>query len=211
MSHRQDRIGSRLALFPSDVRLRQLMGLYHSRTENFEDALKFLEPLYEKLTDDDETAGILGGIYKRLWKHEGTKTDWLAKSYRAYRRGWERSKCTNAYPGINAATTALWLGRSGESKEIAEKVRDLLRRRANAIHAKAGLIFDYWDQVSLAEAELLAGNLAEARALYRDAFARHALQRGDVKVSRNQLAAILPCLALAASPEEFLAHGSAGP
>ncbi len=175
------------ALFPSDVRLQQLMGLFHSRTGDLKEALKYLEPLYEKLTDDDETAGILGGIYKRCWQHEGTKTDWLAKSYRAYRRGWERSKCSNAYPGINAATTALWLGRPSESREIAAKVGELLRGRAKAVHAKPGLVFDYWDQVSLAEAELLAGNLAEARDLYRDAFERHALRRGDLKVSQNQL------------------------
>ena len=199
------------ALFPSDVRLQQLMGLFHSRTGDLKEALKYLEPLYEKLTDDDETAGILGGIYKRCWQHEGTKTDWLAKSYRAYRRGWERSKCSNAYPGINAATTALWLGRPSESREIAAKVGELLRGRAKAVHAKPGLVFDYWDQVSLAEAELLAGNLAEARDLYRDAFERHALRRGDLKVSQNQLSAILACLGLSASPEEFLAHGSTGP
>ena len=194
------------ALFPSDVRLQQLMGLLHSRTGELNDALKYLEPLYEKSTDDEETAGILGGIYKRFWQHEGTKTDWLAKSHRAYRRGWDRSKGTSAYLGINAATTALWLGHTNESREIAEKVRDLLRRRADAIHATIGLVFNYWDQVTLAEAELLSGNLAEARELYCDAFGRHASQRGDLKVSQTQLGAILPRLGISASPEEFLRH-----
>ena len=112
---------------PADVRLKQLMGLYHSRVGEFKEALSYLEPLYEKYADDEETAGILGGIYKRCWQHEGTRTEWLVKSHKAYRRGWERSKFSNAYCGINAATTALWLGRSKESQEIAEKVRDLLR------------------------------------------------------------------------------------
>ncbi len=114
-----------LTLFPTDVRLQQLMGLYHSRTGNLDAGLSFLEPLYESLSDDEETAGILGGIYKRAWRQERSKGDWLAQSHRAYRRGWERSKATNAYTGINAATTALWLGRPAEAQEIAEKVRAL--------------------------------------------------------------------------------------
>lgn len=200
-----------LALFPSDGRLQQLTGLFYSRSGDLGQALSHLEPLYEKSSEDEETAGILGGIYKRCWRHEAKKTDWLTKSHRAYRRGWERSKYTNAYPGINAATTALWLGRSSESKEIAEKVRDLLRRRADAVHARHGLVFDYWDQVSLAEAELLVGNVDQAREIYQDAFRRHASQRGDLQVSSDQLAAILPWLGLSASPEEFLAGAATGP
>jgi tetratricopeptide (TPR) repeat protein len=192
--------------FPGDVRLQQLTGLLHSRTGDLPQAMALLEPLYHKFAEDDETAGILGGIYKRCWQHEGAKTDWLVKSHRAYSRGWERSKYSNAYPGINAATTALWLSRTSESKEIAEKVRDLLRKRADAIHAEPSLVFDYWDQVSLAEAELLAGNLDEARRLYRDAFARYAQREGDIDVSKNQLTAILPWLGISATPDEFLAH-----
>ena len=197
-----------LTLFPTDVRLQQLMGLYHSRTGNLDAALSFLEPLYESLSDDEETAGILGGIYKRAWRQERNKGDWLARAHRAYGRGWERSKSTNAYTGINAATTALWLGRPAEAQEIAEKVRALLRRRAEALSAKARATFNYWDRVSLAEAELVAGNATASRELYREAFAAYVSHQGDIKVSKDQLGEILSCLGLSTSPADFLADPS---
>jgi tetratricopeptide (TPR) repeat protein len=195
-----------LARFPGDLRLLQLMGLLCSRSLDFKQALAYLEPLYDKYTDDEETAGILGGIYKRLWQFEEANTDWLGKSYRAYRRGWERSKYSNAYPGINAATTALWLGRPSESRETAGKVRDILRSRVEAVHARPDLVLDYWDQVSLAEAELLVGNVSVARTTYGEAFERHKLLRDNVEVSKGQLAEILPRLGLSVDPDEFLAR-----
>ena len=69
-----------LTLFPTDVRLQQLMGLYHSRTGNLDAALSFLEPLYESLSDDEETAGILGGIYNGAGRTGcKNKGDWLAR------------------------------------------------------------------------------------------------------------------------------------
>ena len=112
--------------FPEDLRLRQLQGLYHSRTGNLEEARKCLEPLYEK-DSDEETAGITAGVYKRLWWKDRDNKEWLEKSHRAYAYGWKVSKQTNTFVGINAAATLLFLGRPAESQRIAEVVRNLLR------------------------------------------------------------------------------------
>src|SRR5262249_37384112 len=63
---------------------------------------------------------------------------------------------------------------------------------------------DYWDQVSLAEAELLRGRLAEARRLYRQAFADSGPLVGRVEVTRKQLGENLLALGLRGDVEEFL-------
>jgi tetratricopeptide (TPR) repeat protein len=194
--------------FRDDLRLRQLLGLYWSRTDRLEEALRCVDPLYEQYKDDDETVGITAGVYKRLWLQDRKRFIWLEKSRRAYCLGWELSKRGNAYLGINAATTALWLGRLAESRRLAEEVGQLLHARATVLaeHASSpDLVLNYWDQVTLAEAELLRGELATARCLYRDAFAKHSEhQRANMEVSYQQLGEILRALGLSYSVATFL-------
>jgi len=185
-----------LAQFPEDVRLCQLRGLYCSRTGDLEQALRWLEPLYANFANDEETAGIMAGAYKRQWLTDRTNRTALEKSYRAYRQAWKVSS-KNAYLGINAATTALWQGRWDESKRLAKEVEALLRRRWATLPADlAGphLAFSYWDQVTLAEALLLLGDWSGARETYHAAFANHAARLGDVEVSRKQLGELLKVL-----------------
>jgi tetratricopeptide (TPR) repeat protein len=195
-----------LQVFSADQRLHQLMGLLGSLTGNLPMALEHLEPLYQQSSDDGETAGITAGIYKRLWKEERSNLDWLRKSHAAYQHGWEQSHLGNAYLGINTATTALWLGRPSESRTIAIKVRELVRRRIAALNARLKLNLDYWDRVSLAEAELLIGNLSAARDVYQKALDPSASEVVRPEVTRAQLDEILPCLDLSASADEFLAR-----
>ena len=179
---------------PDDLRLNQLMGLYWSRTGNLREALRLLEPLHARYLDDGETAGITAGVYKRLWKSDKSDGKWLEQSHRAYRHGWDASRQSNAYLGVNAATTALWLGRPEDAREIAASVRRLLQRRAAALAkhtADPDLVLNYWDHVTLAEAHLLLGEYAAARAAYVEAFARHAECLDNIAVSRGQLGDIL--------------------
>jgi tetratricopeptide (TPR) repeat protein len=197
-----------LQVFGDDQRLHQLMGLLGSLTGDLPMALEHLEPLYQRSSDDGETAGITAGIYKRLWKKERTNLDWLRKSHGAYRHGWEQSHLGNAYLGINTATTALWLGRPSESRATANEVRELLRRRIAALNVRLKLKLDYWDRVSLAEAELLCGNLSAARNVYQDAFNPPTSDVIRPEVTRAQLGEILSCLDLSASADEFLARPS---
>jgi len=194
--------------FPDDLRLNQLLGLYYSRTGNY-DKVECLEPFFQRHADDDETAGITAGVYKRRWMKDRTCKNWLEKSQRSYRQGWKQSQKACAYLGINAATTALWLGRSEEAKKLAGEVRKHLLGRAAILRDQettdpdVGL--NYWDQVTVAEAELLLGNLAEARKIYNKAFAMYDQeQAANTAVTRQQLETLLPYVGYSGTAAEFL-------
>jgi tetratricopeptide (TPR) repeat protein len=197
-----------LKTFPDDLRLNQLLGLYHSRAGDY-DRAESLEPLFKRNPDDDETAGITAGVYKRRWMADRTCKNWLEKSQRTYRQGWKQSKRTCAYLGINAATTALWLGRPEEAKQLAGEVRKHLLDRAAILRDKettdpdVGL--NYWDQATLAEGELVLGNLAEARRIYNKAFAMYDNEQpANTTVTRKQLETLLPYVGFSGTAEEFL-------
>ena len=53
---------------PDDLRALQLCGLAMSKSGARTAAINFLEPVLEKNSEDVETAGILGGVYKDHFK-----------------------------------------------------------------------------------------------------------------------------------------------
>ena len=203
--------GRRIALealerFPDDLRLRQLVGLSYSRQRDLLQARAWLEPLLERHRDDEETLGITAGLFKRLADAE-PGSDWLAKAHRAYRHGWKLSRGSNAYLGINAASTAVFLGQWDRARELAAGVRALFVHRLSVLGgspATASETLGYWDSVSLAEALVVQGNLPAARAAYREAFARHADQRGSIGVTRGQLQRLLAALGRSDDVDAFL-------
>ena len=156
--------------------------------------------------DDDETAGIVGGVYKQVYLDRGRDPDVLLKSFRAYLAGWESGKCSNTYLGINAAATALWLGRAAEARKLAEQVKQLLQKRAAALADKPDfntLPFCLWDEVTLAEAELLSGEFSATRKRYNAAFDQWKKQRGNIAVAKEQASRHLAPLGLTLSSDEF--------
>ncbi len=186
-----------LAWHPQDLRLRQLRGLALSREKNFNEALKELELLESQGPDDEETIGITAGVYKRRWLDAKNEREWLAKAQRAYRHGWKCSKRNNAYLGVNAATTALWLERPDEARQLAAEVEKLLGERAATLAKHKDdpdLAYNYWDRVTLAEAQVLLGKFADARRNYEVAFAKHPKQKANIAVTRAQLDEILRAL-----------------
>jgi tetratricopeptide (TPR) repeat protein len=198
-----------LTRFPGDLRLEQLYGLYLSRTQRLPEALAWLEPLYRQYRDDDETAGITAGVYKRAWFKDPTKRDWLESSHRAYRRAWDKSKRSNAYLGINAATTGLWLGRSDESRTTAQTVRESLLSQSAALSkfsSDEDLAFNFWQQMTLVEADVLLGDLTVARDRFRRIEERYGdRQRSNIEVARKQFEAIVRALGPSTDASEFLA------
>jgi tetratricopeptide (TPR) repeat protein len=196
-----------LTCFPDDLRLLQLQCLCWSRTGDLDRALACLEALHEQ-HQDDETVGILAGIYKRLWLG-GRGADWLTRAARAYRFGWKASRGANAYLGINAASLALWAGFPAESRVLADRVCQLLIRRATVLAGDEAGSLNYWDQLSLAEGELLAGRIGRARRLYQQAFASSQDQNGRDQVARQQLRQNLSALGMTDDPELFLGRSSA--
>jgi tetratricopeptide (TPR) repeat protein len=202
-----------LSRFPDDLRLRQLMGLHWSRKGELEEALRWLEPLATRFKDDEETAGITAGVYKRRWLLNRANRGDLERSHRAYRGAWKCSGKKSVYAAINAAATALWLGQEKDAGHLAGEVAELLRRRAASLPQDLRdprLPFNYWDQVTLAEAQLLLGDWAAARRTYREAFARHATRLGDIRVTSNQLGEHLNALSRGDTVDAFLRQGLPG-
>jgi len=93
--------------FPDDLRLVQLAVFAWKRRGDIEKAMETAGPLLARSKDDDETAGIVAGVYKQAHLDRGRDPELLLKAFRAYLGGWEGSKGSNAYLGINAAACAL--------------------------------------------------------------------------------------------------------
>jgi hypothetical protein len=187
--------------FGRDLRLRQLEALCASRRSDraggdallhrARHLLEGIEPTGSPA--DQETLGILAGVYKRLWQQAPAQRDWLRRCHDTYRAGWVQSQQANAYLGVNAASTALWLGQD-LARQLAEQVCQTLDERLHWLNRSAeggpGPM-TYWDQVTLAEARLLLGDEQGAGELYRAAFARFESQTADVAVACAQARRIL--------------------
>ena len=82
-----------------------------------------VQPLYERYRDDDETAGILAGVYKRLWQ----KTDDLAELERADelspRLG---TRAGQFLPGHQCRHDGVWLDHMPLARRVAAEVEALL-------------------------------------------------------------------------------------
>jgi len=196
-----------LETYADDLRLRQLQGLLWSRTGELDKALSSLEELYKAAPNDDETTGILAGVHKRVWLRTRDRQDSLKRACRIYTHGWRAGKMRSPYLGINAAATALWQGNLEEARFLAHEVRELLvGRRAvlESAHVQQHLTLNFWDRVTLAEADLLLGNFDEARDAYNAAFEDHrSEQLGGIQVARDQAIEDLHAMGLSATEEEF--------
>jgi len=174
-------------------RFLQLKGLHLSRLERFDDALAVLEREFNRQKNDrveDETVGILAGVYKRIWRNSQDQ-DFLSKSHETYRWGWRKSK--NPYLGINAATTALWLNNINDARQIAGETKATLNKRRTMICKRTDSRYDlnYWDMVTLAEAHLLASEMDQAKELYSRAFTTYCNDTENISVTKKQIASII--------------------
>jgi len=151
-----------------------LQGLLLSRALRLDEACALLESI-EGIDSaaDEETQGILGGIYKRRADAEPAKRDeWLRACQARYDRGWNQSRESNVYLGINAAATALWLGNPDRAHTIASSIRDRLVTRSEQLAQSKNrdiAFLNCWDQLTLAEAHLLLGEWDAARLAYAEA------------------------------------------
>jgi len=182
-------------------RFLQLKGLLYSREGRLDEALEILENDFLRQKSnrqawiDDETVGILAGVYKRMW-HKNNNAAYLTKSHETYTWGWRNSRNSNTYLGINAAATALWLNDRAEMQAISREVKAILEKRRRMIQQKTESRYDlnYWDLVTLAEANLLASNQGKAQELYDLAFTRYASETANIKTTKEQQRLLLESL-----------------
>ncbi len=183
---------------PGEIRLIQLKAVACNRRKDPEGTIALLQPLAGGGGADEETLGILAGAYKRRWERSraGGKEDVkaLEQGHRYYDRAWQNSKQQNYYNGINAATTALFLGKAERAAEIAAAVVLLLERQALAVRERVGrdlLSENYWFAATLAEARLLQGDSAAAAKSFEQAFVTFATERGNFATTAQQARAII--------------------
>ena len=125
-----------------ELQLKQLYALSMSKSGTPEAARDFLEPIYKNGDPDPETAGILGSIYKELFR-KGQSSSFAALSRDTYLANYQATG--SYYTGINAASMSAMLMQSSKSKEIARQIIAKLKDSTRT----------FWEIVTLAEAYLL--------------------------------------------------------
>lgn len=168
------RAAAEVALHQSDeLRLTQLYALAMSKAGNPTAAMAYLNTLAGQ-TDDAETAGILGGIYKDLFKkfHDNKYAILSRDTYLS-----NFSKTNNYYTGINAATMSAIAGKVAQGREIAQAVIQSMNVQTTSL----------WEQATLAEAYLLTKNRELAIEYYIKARKSAGKDWGKVLSIHNQL------------------------
>jgi tetratricopeptide (TPR) repeat protein len=158
----------------SDLRLSQLYAMAISKSGATQAAMEYLEPIYREHTEDPETAGILGGIYKELFKKD-QNTKYALLSRDTYVKNFSTTR--NYYTGINAATMSAIAGQAGRGREIANEIIGALQSDSS----------DFWELATLGEASLLTKNREKAIHYYIQARKFAGSDWGKINSVYNQL------------------------
>ena len=145
-------------------------------------AQELLEKKKTIIADAEEAKSLMARTFKDLWKTSGEE-GYLRKSFDLYHLDYMTTKGDRAFPGVNAASTALFLGRAAEAKRIAAGVLALLA----APPAEMG----YWEKVTRAECLLVDGQIEPARAAYANAAGGANIPPAHLATTRAQTRIIL--------------------
>lgn len=157
-----------------DLRVSQLFAMAMSKSGAPQAAMEYLEPVYRQHADDPETAGILGGIYKTLFKKD-QNTKFALLSRDTYVKNFSTTR--NYYTGINAATMSAIAGQMSRGRELAAEVIRLLDTPSP----------DFWQIATLGEAHLLTKNREKAIDYYFQAKKLAGTDWGKISSVYNQL------------------------
>ncbi len=182
--------------FPRDARLRQLLGLTLARSGAIERGNAILRELGNERDADGETLGILARTYKDLWAaapDQSTAARNLKLSHEVYFQAYsislERDDLESAYyNGINAAATALLLGRQEQARELASRVDQLCERVISRDNPGVDL---YWALATRGEAAVILGNKEKAAGHYLDAAREGRGRHADFGTTRRQARLLL--------------------
>lgn len=159
-----DILSEGLETWPRDSQLQQLLGLGLARGGSPLKANQIAQNLIRDGHDDFETLSLLGRTHKDLWQKESNekaREEQLLLAYEAYETAY--NKAGDPYPGINAATLALFRGDLKNAHRIGKHVYQL------SLKAAEGSEPNYWTDATLGEVSLILGKLEEARAYYSSA------------------------------------------
>ncbi|NJN42641.1 MAG: DUF4071 domain-containing protein [Flammeovirgaceae bacterium] len=156
------------------LRYSQLYALALSKSGSPKQALNYLEPVFTKHPDDSETSGILGGIFKELFRVT-QDSSYAVRSRDTYLQNFSATK--NYYTGINAATMSAIAGQMRKGREIAVEVIQVIDKDTT----------EFWELCTLAEAHLLLKDKQESVDLYFKARAIAHSDWGKISSVYNQL------------------------
>lgn len=170
-----------LSVDSENLKLKQLYVLTLTRLGATEKALSYLEPIYIQGSQDEETSGLMGRIYKDLWK-KNNDTKYAKLSRDIYLKNFRKDN--KHYTGINAATMSLLVGESALAIELAKQIILSLDKAAN----------DYWALATLGEAYLITDDISSSIQNYKKAFQLAGTNYGDINSSYQQLLLILSAM-----------------
>lgn len=172
---------SALEVLPSaedSLRARQLRALAHSKLGDDQTALDLLEPLTSLGDDqvDAETAGIVGGVYKRMWLTTNNPIN-RARALTSYDVNYARTG--DFYVGINVATLALLSGDPAKADRVA---REVMAKLGGSSRSSLG----HWEMATLGEVYAVLNDRDEALKWYGHAAVKAAVLPQDIAVMRRQ-------------------------
>jgi class 3 adenylate cyclase len=170
-----------------DVRLRQLQGLALARSGATERANCILEQLRAEKHIDEETLGMLARTYKDLAARSQSPSDarnFLSRAAEIYADAYQIKG--GYWPGINAATTSLLIGKTERALSLAKQVNVACLRRLQRARTD-----HYWLLATLGEAALILRDWSEAANWYRRAGQVGRRNFGDLQSSRRNARLLL--------------------
>lgn len=173
-----------LRYWKSDVRLRQLEALALAKSGAPGRANAILMELKREGHLDAETLGILARTHKDLAEaasEPGERTRQWNLAHEVYFEGFRLTG--SSYPGVNAATTALLLGKRELAMDLARQTQDACRKEYEDLCRSSGDV--YYALATLGEAALILGDEAEAERWYREAIAVGQGRLGDLSSTRR--------------------------
>lgn len=157
-----------------DLAIKQMRALALSKSGIPLAAAEFFAPVHRDHPDDAETAGIMGGIYKELFRQTQDQK-YAVLSRDAYLNNFLITR--NYYTGINAATMSAIAGKFQKGREIAQEVLAVVPPETQ----------NFWEMVTMAEARLLLKENKLAGELYFKAHQLAGQDWGKINIVYNQL------------------------
>jgi class 3 adenylate cyclase len=172
---------------PEDVRLRQLQGLALARSGATQRANRILEQLRAEKHVDEETLGMLARTYKDRAARSKTlrrTRAFLSRAAEIYAHAYQIKG--GYWTGINAATTALLIGKPKRAMRLAKRVTLSCLRHLRTAHGD-----QYWLLATLGEAALILRDWPGAANWYRQAGQVGRRRFGDLQSTRRNARLLL--------------------
>ena len=185
-----DVLAEGLQKWPDDIRLQQLMALALARSGATHRANSILLNLVKSGDRDGETISLLARTHKDLWLQASDPEEKKEQLQLAAQRYKEAYQITDSYyPGINAATMAMLMGKKKQSCTLAQEVRDRCISQLKSRHQRNS--DDYWLLATLGETALISQQFSEAQQWYAEAVKLGEKRFGDLSSTRRNATLLL--------------------